>query len=640
MAEAFTALLDGREVDVRLDAAIVSTTYDLSIESTLAVTMVVHDQRRQLRRSGILDRDKDGKLDAAIELELDGIPYRLASVRKAADVFTLGFEDRVVARLRSARGPLKPKGPGGDHVAFAKMLVRRSGVPFVTPTGIAVVESGGALDEKRQRSDADDRRERGMPASRASTSTRSTGGGPSGTGPDPATDNDDAPTEVRAISADDLTVQGKKATPDQLRNMEVVMGVATARDASKKATLALLEACIVESLFLNLRHGDRDSEGILQVRIGIHGAAVARSVSKSCTEFLTTGFTGRGGAIDLAAAHADWDAGQVAQAVQGSAHPGRYSKWRKEGLAIIDAYGGLDAIGGEDGGSSRAGTLIQRGTAEDPNEDSWAALGRIGQAKGYRAFAYRGRVYYAREQDLVKSRARAIITEGDPGVDYIDWEVSPRKRVNTATVECRASLWAVPPGAAVIVKDEGVADGRWLVASFRRTRDSQKATVELRRGTELLRPEATLEAGGASGSGGVGGAGGSVYDAAQTISDQNRAYLYGGGHGVALRTLTGREPLDCSSSTCLALLMAGVYKGPNAIVSGQLASTFGTPGRGEYFTVMANGGHCFIVFHGEHEGWRFDTSSRTSDSNRESGPRLRKGKRDTGGFTARSIKGG
>lgn len=635
MPETFPMTLDGREVDLRLDQGITSTAYELSIETTLAVTITVQDQRRQLRKSGILDRDENGKLDASVEIMLDGIPYRLANVRKAGDTFTLGFVDRAVALLQSARGPLKPKG-NADHVAFVRSLVRRVGVEFVTPTGIAVVKSGTALDEKRQRAEADDRRERGMPAS-ASPSEPLTGGGPFGNGtlsptPDKATANEKAPAEHRAISADDLTVQGAKATPEQIRNMEMVMGVATAAGAGGKATLALVLACIVESRFLNLDHGDRDSEGILQVRVGIHGRNVARSVSRSCTLFLTTGYTGRGGAIELSSEHPDWSAGKVAQTVQGSDFPDRYDKWRKEGVAIIDAYGGLDSIGGS-GGGGRAGALVQRGTAEDPNEDSWAAIVRIGEAKGYRAFALRSRIYYAREQDLIKSRARAVLTEQDPAVDWIDWEVSPRKRVNTATATVRASLWALPPGCRVLIKGEGVADGSWLVASFRRTRDSQRATVDLRRGTELLKPQSTTEKPGTIGSSG------SVFDAADEISDENHPYVYGGGHGKLLKDIDGREGLDCSSSSCLALWKAGVFTGSRAVTSGELAASFGEPGRGEFFTVWANASHVWIEFHGSREGYRFDTSRRSGDDNQESGPRVRKGKRETAGFKPRRPKG-
>lgn len=629
MPETFGLTLDGREVDLRLDSSVTAITYELSIETTLALTIAVTDQRRQLRSSGILDRDKNGKLDASVELDLDGALYRLAAVKKTGNTFTLGFEDRVVARMRAARGPLKPKGPG-DHVAFARQLVRRVGAEFITPTGTAVTTSGTALEEKRQRADADERRERGIATTSADTDPAPlTGGGPFGTGI--LGPRDTTPDSEK--SGGELTVQGAKATPEQIRNMEVVMGVATARGAGQKATLALVEACIVESWFRNLPGGDRDSKGILQLRVGIHGNAAASSVSRSCTLFLTTGFTGRGGAVDLAAAHADWSAGEIAQTVQGSDHPERYDKWRKEAVAIIDAYGGLDAIGGS-AGASRAGELVQRGTAEDPDEDSWSALVRIGEAKGWRIFAIRGRVYYAREQDLVRSRPRATLSEQDPAVDWIDWEVTPRKRVNLATVQINSSLWAIPPGCCVLIKGEGVADGRWLVSSFRRERDSKRATVEIRRGTELLKPQATSEGAGA------GGVAGSLFDACKQISDQNRAYLYGGGHGKLLSQIDGREPLDCSSSVCLALKAAGVFPGTRAVVSGEVASSYGSPGRGEFFTVWANSEHVFIQFHGTHDGYRFDTSSRAGDNNRESGPRLRKGSRETSGFTPRHFKGG
>lgn len=623
-------LLDGREVDLALDAGVTSTDYDLSIETTLAVSIAVQDQRRQLRKSGILDRDENGKLDGSIAIFLDGVEYRLAQAKKTGDTFTLGFEDLVVARMRGQRGPLKPRGPG-DHIAFARQLVKAVGATLITPTGVAVTKSGSTLDEKRQRADADDRRERGIaPGSAADPLDPAprTGGGPFGTGIlAPRTVTPD-----REKSADELTVQGVKATPEQVRNMEVVLGVATARGAGQKATLALVLACIVESKFMNLKGGDADSEGILQVRVSLHGRDVARSVARSCTLFLTTGFAGRGGAIDLAAQHADWSAGKIAQTVQASKFPDRYDKWRKEGVAIIDAYGGLDAIGGS-ASSSRAGELVQRGTAEDPNEDSWSALVRIGSAKGWRIFAVRGKPYYAREQDLIRSRPRATLSEQDPGVDWIDWEVTPRKRVNTATLAVRASLWAIPPGCSVLLKGEGVADGRWLVASFRRSRDSKQATVELRRGTELLKPETASEQG-------VGGAAGSLFDACKTISDQNRPYVYGGGHGKLLKDIDGREGLDCSSSVCLALKAAGVFSGARAVTSGELAQSYGSPGKGEFFTVYANSEHTFIVFHGSHDGYRFDTSHRAGDSNQESGPRLRKGRRETAGFTARHFTGG
>lgn len=108
-----------------------------------------------------------------------------------------------------------------------------------------------------------------------------------------------------------------------------MLHVAKQVGAKPKAKLALIEAGIVESKLRNLSYGDADSIGILQIRVGIHGHRVARSIRRSSRAFLTKGFTGRGGAIQVARAHPRWTAGHVAQAVQGSAFPARYDQVRQ-----------------------------------------------------------------------------------------------------------------------------------------------------------------------------------------------------------------------------------------------------------------------------------------------------------------------
>lgn len=613
-------ILDGKDVDVRLGAALTSTDYTLAVDSTLAVTITVHDQQRQLLKSGILDRNKDAKLDQGVEIRLDDAAYRLAQIKKTGDVFTLGFEDRIAARLRDAKGQLKPR-DGEGHVRFAQRLVRLVGGEFVTPTGIAVAaDSSTALGYKRVRAAADERREKGL-ADEAS-----------------------------------VTVKGAKVNSEQIRNIEVVLGVCAQMQAGPKATLACVEACIVESTFRNLKGGDRDSVGILQVRVSIHGAELARSVERSVKKFLNAGFTGQGGAITLASQHPGWSAGEIAQAVQGSAYPGRYDQARDEAREIIDTYEGISAVGGaiSEAGAQLATagtnpatglpvgtptiaaptkTLIQRGTPDEPNESSWDALQRISKAKGYRCFALRNKVYYAREQDLIRSRARMTLSEDSAGVDWIDWEWSPRKALNVATIQCRASLWAAPPGSAVILKDSGGGNGRWLVSSFRRSRDRKLATVEMRRGTELLQPPKTKESTGPVSQAGSG----SVKAVCKTISDQNRKYLYGGGHGKPLDDIAGDDPLDCSSSTSLALKQAGVFTGTVAWVSGKFASSFGEAGRGKTYSVYANAGHVFIQGEGNdpEDVWRFDTGGPGGGK----GPRLHNQRRPTAGFTARRVKG-
>lgn len=599
--------LDGKDVDVRIGAALSTTDYTLSVESTLAVQVAVRDQERVLLKSGLLDANKDSKLDQGVELALDGALYRLALVKKTGNLFTLGFEDRVAARLRDAKGQMKPRA-GENHVRFAKRLVTLVGGEFVTPTGVAVAVDGTALEHKRARADADDRRERGLA--------------------------DDA----------SVTVKGAKATAEQIRNMEIVLGICAQMQAGPKATLAVVEACIVESLFRNLAGGDLDSVGILQARVSIHGADLARSVERSVKKFLNAGYAGNGGAITLASKNPGWSAGEIAQAVQGSKYPARYDQARSEALQIIDEYGGSESSGematdtGATPGTNAATltptkVLVQRGTPDEPNESSWDALQRISKGKGYRCFALRNRVYYGREQDFLRSRPRMTISENSPGVDWIDWEWSPRKAVNVATVQCRASLWAAPPCSAVIFKDCGAADGRWLVSSFKRSRDSKAATIELRRGTEPLQPPKTKESTGPVSQAGEN----SVKAVCKTISDQGRRYLYGGGHGKKLDDITGSEPLDCSSSCSLALKLAGVFPHDTAWVSGQFASSYGEAGRGKSWTIWANSEHVFIMGEGKNpeDNWRFDTGGPGGGE----GPRLRLQRRPTDGFTPRRVKG-
>jgi murein DD-endopeptidase MepM/ murein hydrolase activator NlpD len=456
----FDLVLAARDVAAILDDAATGTDFTLAVDSTAPLVIAVQDQKRTLISSGVLDHDENGKLDNAPELMVDGAWYRLAGINKAADTFTLTFEDRTVARLRAAKGKLKPKS-GENHVKFARRLVAMVGGAFVTPTGVAVVKAETPMKAKQERSDADDRREKGIG------------------------------------SGANVTVKGAKADKEQIRNMEIALGIAAKHKAGAKATLALVLACIVESTFRNLPHGDRDSKGILQLRTGIWGEANARSVERSVTMFLTKGFWGKGSAISIARKNPSMSAGQVAQNTQGSGVPDAYDHFLAEGRKIVDAYGGTAATGDEDSSSaapaSASKALVQRGTTEDPDENSWTCLGRIGAAKGWRVFAVRNVVIYAREQDLIRSRPRATLSEDSPGVDWIDWEWTPNKKVNTATLQCRANMRDLDPGVCVVLENEGPADGRWLVSSFKRSRTSVVATVDLRRGTELLKPEPVQE---------------------------------------------------------------------------------------------------------------------------------------------------
>lgn len=152
-----------------------------------------------------------------------------------------------------------------------------------------------------------------------------------------------------------------KLTKKQKSVVRRLIKVADEEGAGPKARKALIEAGLVESGLADLRHGDRDSEGVLQVRTGIHGADVARSVEESARRFLRRGFTGQGGAIELSKRLGS--AGEVAQAVQGSAFPDRYAQRGGDADAI------LSGTGRRSGGQ---GTVSTRTTTTTPGVDNSA----------------------------------------------------------------------------------------------------------------------------------------------------------------------------------------------------------------------------------------------------------------------------
>jgi cell wall-associated NlpC family hydrolase len=95
-------------------------------------------------------------------------------------------------------------------------------------------------------------------------------------------------------------------------------------------------------------------------------------------------------------------------------------------------------------------------------------------------------------------------------------------------------------------------------------------------------------------------------------------YVWGGGHG----SFEARG-YDCSGSVSYALAAAGLLASP--MTSGAFAS-YGSPGKGKWVTIYANGGHMFMVV----AGLRFDTSGRSGPR----GSRWQAAPRSTAGFTA------
>ena len=107
-----------------------------------------------------------------------------------------------------------------------------------------------------------------------------------------------------------------------------------------------------------------------------------------------------------------------------------------------------------------------------------------------------------------------------------------------------------------------------------------------------------------------------------------KPYIWGGGHGSFKA-----KGYDCSGAVSYLLHAAGLLKRP--LASGPLASTWGSPGVGQWITVYANAGHTYVVV----AGLRFDTSAVGESLRQGSGPRWRSTQRSAGGYRAKFFPG-
>ncbi len=98
-----------------------------------------------------------------------------------------------------------------------------------------------------------------------------------------------------------------------------------------------------------------------------------------------------------------------------------------------------------------------------------------------------------------------------------------------------------------------------------------------------------------------------VYRAARDLAGEDRAYRFGGGHGVALAAVGRRDALDCSAALSLVLARAGLFAPAQAWPSGRFATDWGEPGEGRYVTLWATEGHVWLEFRLDaDQGERFD----------------------------------
>lgn len=406
---------------------------------------------------------------------------------------------------------------------------------------------------------------------------------------------------TRGVGNAEIKVKGVRATAKQRSTIDGVLQEAQSERASRRVMIAAIMCITQES-----------GAGVLEEPSGAHlgpfqqeasafygSAAQRRDPTHSTSRFLAEWKRVNGGIKK-----APGDLATGIELVQRSGRPDLYRQWEPEATRTVDH---VLASGDVGEATYIKRYLFTRGERHGARENSWDAMARlVGEVGAYRWAA--GNVLYAVSGDELRAGAASLTIDGDEPwlLAPPQWSWANNRAVVEVTLRVLADRWDVMPGAAVIMHDKfGVTSGRYMVWNVAGDRlDSPVATVVLRRPTRL-KAEPASEVGTRS-----GGVSGTLVQIAKTISDNRHEYVYGGSHGPPLSKLKPSSPFDCSSSCSYALYKADMFDGNVAIVSGAFASSWGKHGKGDEFTVWANGEHVWIEgYDSDHKpAWRFDTS--------------------------------
>lgn len=434
--------------------AITDARLERTIEGEFSLAVDCTDPEKVILNHPMFTLGGDAKLDA-IDVRVDDVWFRLSAMTRQGTTTTLTFDHRSIIYLRAHKGPLKVSRNKSTRAEFVLRLIRevkKTHIPFYSPDlhkkqPIADPEVQAAHDSHKQ----------------------------------------------RVSHTTDIKVDNVKANHEQLANIETCLDIATSEGATELAVKGMLVAGMGESNFLSDSTNPKSgASGVFQF---LPSTAKANhvglfDVEGQCRVILKGGIgIGLGGFIKGAKDNPHMSAGELAAKVEVSdGAASYYNEFSDEADAIIKAYGGVHAS------TSRVidkQYAFQRGTLTEPR-NSWETIldlasggdgtgsGGGNSDLGWRAFFDRNTLIFMSEEDLFKAPPVATITSDAPEVISVDWTWDNEQTDAEITVTLFAHRWSFPPGAAVILENEGVATGKWLVASTTRSLFDTQAEITLR----------------------------------------------------------------------------------------------------------------------------------------------------------------
>lgn len=479
------------------------------------LTMEVHDPGRHLLRHPLMNE--------AHEVALDGLHFGFVKAQSEGKDAPMGltYEPRLVVALRDILGPHKAARAKQTRAEFCQRRVYEVDPrpKFVCPE----LHVKQPVASAREAAEAEERRDQ----------ERGKGIG------------DEHPAK--------LTVKGAAASPAQRELGERALAIAEEDSAPEKVMLSLIEALIVEA-----EMGATDPGNPLQATPSSKSGSTEQDIHRYLTGGWGVDPTG-GGAIGYYKANPGKSAGEIAQAIQGSAYPGRYDEVSAEAQVWLGAHGGAGVT------SVEFKKYEFRQTKEESN---WKVINRLAGEVNWRCFESAGVIYFMTDDDLLESRVRFGINDSTPSVVDTSFDLDIGKDADEMTVEAYARPWAAPPGSVVNVTRHGPADGLWLVERIEAplARRNSLCKITLKRPTEP-KPEPAPKSekrrlGGASGSGTAGGVGGMgrLEGTPEEIVNQVVDYAHANGFPAVTRETV--RAANAAHSTLTSSGSVSDHKGP------------------------------------------------------------------------------
>jgi hypothetical protein len=287
-----------------------------------------------------------------------------------------------------------------------------------------------------------------------------------------------------------------------------------------------------------------------------------------------------------AKANPKWDGLRLASAVSGRSSNAMRPWWKYAQSAYKEWAVGVNRR-----------TDAYEFTRGEPNgakgESTWDALVRMASEVAWRCWCDQGTIYLVSDDYLIGRPSKMTWRSTTNGVNSIEWAQQGGVIDADCTVSVLSDVFDIDPGAAITIAGEGAADGKWIVKSVSQSLFESEASVT------LTRPQPRLsEPRGEIGSLATGPLSNKVNNTVppaiiRMIKRANKIdggrYLMGG---------NGNGQYDCSAAVSQLLNAGGFLSG--RVTTVQLNS-FGTSGRGKYFTVYSEGGggangHTWLVF--------------------------------------------